>query len=166
MTEGPIGRNVILPVDESPICQRAFNWFMKYAYRPNDVIYFAHVMHSKSDYQNFLSTLDGIPTTFTNRSFSIDYSDADNLVEKYRKLAEEANINYCSEILGGTSVTDAILNLAAERHANLIIVPTRGPKTLKRTLISGNHFNHSMFSYILVKWIIRECNRFAVWARS
>ncbi|KAM7533850.1 hypothetical protein Aperf_G00000111915 [Anoplocephala perfoliata] len=135
MVEGPVGRSVILPVHDSYICHRAFKWFMKHVYQPNDIIYFAHVMHSTSDYHNLFSALEGTPTDLSSRNFPGDYSEANDLVQKYRKLAEDANVKYCSEILTGASVTDAILHFAAERQADLIVVPTRGPKTLKRTLV-------------------------------
>ncbi|KAM3182829.1 hypothetical protein ACTXT7_011562 [Hymenolepis weldensis] len=158
MTDVQLGRCVIIPIDGSSLCHRAFNWFLKFAYRPNDFIYFAHVMHPKMAAHKMVFTLER-PTEFISQNFSGDYDEASQLMNEYSKLAKAANIASSSEILAGSSVADAILKMAAERQANLIVVPTRGNESVKRTLIgdvSKHLVSHSSFPVLVVPPIPRK----------
>lgn len=158
MTDVQVGRSVIIPVDGSSLCQRAFNWFLKFVYRPNDIVYFAHVMHPTASSRMFLFTLDK-PIDVSIQNFSGEYEEASQLVEKYHRLAEENNVTSSSEILAGASVADAILKMAAEKQANLIVVPTRGTGSVKRTLIgdvSKHLVNHSNFPVLVVPPVPRR----------
>nr|CDS30146.1 universal stress protein [Hymenolepis microstoma] len=137
MSNEPLGRRVVIAVDGSNHCHRAFNWYVKYIYRKNDFVFFAHVMQPKSSYTDIIVTVDN-PESLTQltKDFSLTYDDAAATTLKYAKLAETAGVtDFKTEILASSSVGEAVLRLATERQANIIIVGSRSGGTFRRTLL-------------------------------
>ncbi|KAM7540000.1 hypothetical protein Aperf_G00000027279 [Anoplocephala perfoliata] len=136
MSDSPISRRIIMLLDDSSNCQRAFNWFIKYAYRKNDFIYFAHVMQPKKTSQrDVVVTVEnpGAPMQ-TNCEFSLDYNEVESITAKYKKLAEKAGVTeFATEVIADSSVGEAILRMAADFQANLIVVGSRATGVLRRT---------------------------------
>ncbi|KAM3182830.1 hypothetical protein ACTXT7_011563 [Hymenolepis weldensis] len=138
-TNSDIGRRVIIPVDGSINCHRAFKWYVKYIYKKNDFVYFVHVLKPKSIHRDMIVTMDNPPVLAqTVHGFSLDFTDTSAISESYKKLAETAGVNnFKTEILANTSVGEAVLNLAADLQANLIVIGCRDSSNFKRTLL-GN----------------------------
>lgn len=133
-----LGRRVIIPVDGSNNSLRAFNWYVKYIYRKNDFVYFVHVLQPKALHRNMVVTVENPQDlAHTFRDFSLDFNSASAITTTYQKLAEAAGVtDYTTEILGDSSIGNAILKLAADRQANLIILGSRGSNAFRRTLLS------------------------------
>ncbi|VUZ45599.1 unnamed protein product [Hymenolepis diminuta] len=124
MSNEPIGRRIVIAVDGSSNCQRAFNWYVKYIYRKNDFVFFAHVMQPKSSHRNMVLT---VVLAQTVHDFSLDFTDTGAISDSYKKLAEIAGVtDFKTEILANTSVGEAVLSLAADLQANLVVIGCRG----------------------------------------
>lgn len=133
------GRRIVMPVDSSSNCHRAFNWFLKYCYRENDFIIFIHVLQPKYTHGNAVIALDNL-INIPVQDGSVSVDDGQRVEAKFRKLAEQAGVNYTIEILADSSIAEAILRLASEHGANLIIVGSRGVGAVRRaTLGSVSH---------------------------
>lgn len=138
-TNSDIGRRVIIPVDGSINCHRAFKWYVKYIYKKNDFVYFVHVLKPKSIRRDMIVTVDNPPVLAqTIHDFSLDFTDSSAISDSYKKLAETAGVtDFKTEILANTSVGEAVLSLAADLQANLVVIGCRGSGNFKRTLL-GN----------------------------
>ncbi|VDO04038.1 unnamed protein product [Rodentolepis nana] len=137
MSNEPLGRRVVIAVDGSLHCHRAFNWYVKYIHRKNDFVFFAHVMQPKSSHTDVIVTVD-YPESITQvtKDFSLNYTDPAATTLKYAKLAEAAGVtDFKTEILANSSVGEAVLRLATECQANIIIVGSRSAGTFRRTLL-------------------------------
>lgn len=155
MSNEPIGRRIVIAVDGSSNCQRAFNWYVKYIHRKNDFVFFAHVMQPQSSHRNMVLTVDN-PESLAQptNNFSLNFNDAAATTSKYTKLAETAGVTeFKTEILADSSVGEAVLRLATECQANMIIVGSRGAGTFRRTLlgdISRYLVTHSSIPVLMV----------------
>ncbi|KAL5111623.1 hypothetical protein TcWFU_002683 [Taenia crassiceps] len=63
--------------------------------------------------------------------------DGDAVLAKFRKLAEQADVNYTVETLADASVADAILRLTSDREANLVVVGSRGASGVRRASLGS-----------------------------
>ncbi|VDM31671.1 unnamed protein product [Hydatigera taeniaeformis] len=142
-----------MPVDGSSNSHRAFNWFLKYDYRKSDFIIFLHVLQSKSSSScNTVMALDNL-VNIPVQSDSEPVSNGDAVLEKFRKLAEQAGVNFTVEALNDSSVAEAILRLASDLDANFIVVGSRGVSGVRRaTLGSVSHYlvTHSSVPVLVV----------------
>lgn len=162
MCDGPVGRRIVFPVDSSSNCQRAFNWFVKYAYRPNDFVYFAHAMQPKMVGKTSMAMPMEHPTTpmQTEYDFLPDLNEATSIVAKYTKMAENAGIaEFTTKVLADSSAAEAILSMAADCQANLIVVGSLGTSNFRRTrlgAVSRHLVTHSTLPILLVPPIPRK----------
>ncbi|VDL54726.1 unnamed protein product [Hymenolepis diminuta] len=86
--------------------------------------------------------------------FSLNFNDAAATTTKYAKLAETAGVSeFKTEILADSSVGEAVLRLATECQANMIIVGSRSAGAFRRTLlgdISRYLVTHSSIPVLMV----------------
>ncbi|KAM7539766.1 hypothetical protein Aperf_G00000027291 [Anoplocephala perfoliata] len=120
-----LGRHVLLPVDGSANAHHAFNWFLKYGYRKNDLIIFAHVLEPQFAHSGMVIALDN-PISIPREEVSLNFNEANEITSKFKQLAEKVGVNHKVVTLADTSVAEAILRLATEENANLIVVGTSG----------------------------------------
>lgn len=125
-----------MPVDGSSNCHRAFNWFLKYDYRNSDFIIFTHVLQRTRTNSTTVMALDNL-INIPVQDTSTNADSASAVVAKFRKLAEQADVNYTVETLADASVAEAILRLTSDREANLIVVGSRGVGGVRRASLGS-----------------------------
>ena len=129
-------RRIIVPVDGSNYSHRAFNWLLKYIYRKNDFIIFAHVLQTRRKSSGMFVSPEN-PVNISFQDFSIESDDVDTVISKFRKLADQAEVKYSIEVLSDSSVPEAILRLAMESGANLIVIGSRGSNRSRLPLLGS-----------------------------
>ena len=135
-----------MPVDESINCHRAFNWLLKYIYTKTDFIIFAHVLQPRAKRSDVFISPDNL-INIPIHDFSLE---ADSVISKYRKLAEQAQVNYSIEVLSDSSVAEAILRLAMNTKVNLIVVGSRGVGKARLGSVSRHLVTHSSVPVLVV----------------
>uniref|UniRef100_A0A5K3FDT9 Usp domain-containing protein n=1 Tax=Mesocestoides corti TaxID=53468 RepID=A0A5K3FDT9_MESCO len=136
MSALPLGRRIVIPVDNSCSSIRAFTWFYKFCYHPGDHITFVHVLQPTSTQSDVYFTLEH-PISLPVRNFSVNMDHANDVVTKFKGLAERFNVPFSIEILTDNSVGEAVVRLAEDRQANLIVTGSRGFGTVRRTLLGS-----------------------------
>ncbi|KAM3182827.1 hypothetical protein ACTXT7_011560 [Hymenolepis weldensis] len=118
-----LARKIIIPVDNSDNVHDAFDWFFKYGYRKTDHIIFAHVV--QPTFAHDVINLEG-PLYNPREEVKLNFDEAHKIEATYKKLANEAHVNFSTTCLTECDIGEAILELAAKEKANLIVVGYSG----------------------------------------
>lgn len=120
-----LGRRVLIPVDGSSNVHDAFNWFTKYGYRKNDFIIFAHVLQPKFAHHDMVIALDN-PTNFPREEIVLNVDEANAITSDFKQRAEKLGMSHKVKTLADSSIAEAIISLAEEENATLIVVGSSG----------------------------------------
>lgn len=133
-------RVIIMPVDDSLHSERAFNWYLKKSHRPDDKLILVHIIQPR-----YHSHGDGIVVEHT----VTDISDAMNagiragkkVLEKYAEKCKKYNFTFEKVLRADSNPGCAIVKLAEETFASLIVIASRGMSKARRTILgSVSHY--------------------------
>ncbi|KAM7541305.1 hypothetical protein Aperf_G00000031115 [Anoplocephala perfoliata] len=133
-------RIVIMPVDDSPHCERAFNWYLKRAHRPDDKLVLVHVIQPR-----FTTPHGGILVEHTVSDFSDSVNESvetgKKVLEKYATICKKLNYTYERTLRADANPGRALINVADEYYASLIVIASRGMSKARRTIMgSCSHY--------------------------
>ncbi|VDM31708.1 unnamed protein product [Hydatigera taeniaeformis] len=133
-------RIIIMPVDDSPHCERAFKWYLKRAHRPEDKLILLHVIQPR-----YISPPGGLViehavidnSTSTNEGIELGRQ----VLEKYARKCKKANFIYETTLRADSNVGSVIIEAADEYFANLIVIASQGMSKARRTILgSASHY--------------------------
>ncbi|CDS40519.1 universal stress protein [Echinococcus multilocularis] len=140
-SEPPVSpRIIIMPVDDSPHCERAFNWYLKRAHRPEDKLILVHVIQPR-----YVSPPGGIVIehAVTNKSSSTNdgIEVGKQVLDKYAQKCKKANFIYETTLKADADPGKAIIQVGDDYFANLIVIASRGMSKARRTILgSASHY--------------------------
>eukprot|EP00795_Rhopilema_esculentum_P016228 gene16228-7602_t len=127
-----MGRKVLIPFDRSDHSMKAFDFYLENLYKEEDNILFVHVVHASHSQ----------PVG--------EEIDAENVKEKLIKTMEDAKTTYqrfedkCTtknipheKIFHSGNAGAVICDVAKEKHADLIVMGSRGLNAIRRTFLGS-----------------------------
>ncbi|KAM7541009.1 hypothetical protein Aperf_G00000032759 [Anoplocephala perfoliata] len=132
-------RNVLIPIDASPNCERAFNWYLENLKTDKDVIYFVHVIEPAYSSLAVGLAMESSPIMVDDMTRVMEESVAlgKKLGQKYMKLAKNANMAYKAFLHVDSKPGPAIVRSAADHQVQLIVIGSRGLGAIKRTILGS-----------------------------
>ncbi|MTV28860.1 universal stress protein, partial [Nitriliruptoraceae bacterium ZYF776] len=133
-------RIIIMPVDDSPHSERAFNWYLKRAHRSEDKLILVHVIPPR-----YISPPGGIVIEHAVRDESSSTNEGidvgKQVLEKYAQNCKKAKFIYETVLKANSNIGSVIIETADEYFANLIVIASRGMSKARRTiLVSVSHY--------------------------
>ena len=132
-------RNVLIPIDESPNCEKAFTWYLENLKTDNDIVLFIHVIEPVYSSPALGLAMESPPIMVNDMTRVMEESinSGKKLGQKYMKLAKAANLSYRAFLHIDTKPGAAIVRSAAEHKAQLIVIGSRGFGAIKRALLGS-----------------------------
>jgi nucleotide-binding universal stress UspA family protein len=131
-------RIVVIAVDASDFAREAFNYYLNDIYRPDD---FVVVCHSPelSDNLPSLSIKHGLslPVEEWQKALKDQLDKTRKLEENYETDLISKKIKYKMHFEPSKSAGPAIISVAENQKANLIVVGTRGLSAVRRTVMGS-----------------------------
>lgn len=140
-------RLILLPVDDSPHSERAFDWYLQHLHRQDDqlgIVHFHQAPQPTAEKYGVLSVGLVDDSDKFKEEMKASLQKSKKLIEKYEKKAKESGIK--SETLLTSSVHGpgaGICDLAEKRNAAGIVMGSRGLNLLRRTFLG------SVSSYVI-----------------
>ncbi|VDL62274.1 unnamed protein product [Hymenolepis diminuta] len=133
-------RLVIMPVDDSAHSERAFNWYLKKSHRPDDKLILIHVIQPKYSFQS-----DGVVVehTVTDISDAVNtgIKDGKKVLERYAERCRKLNYTFEKILRADSNPGYAIVKIAEEKFASMIVIANRGMSKARRTILgSCSHY--------------------------
>nr|CDS31323.1 universal stress protein [Hymenolepis microstoma] len=148
----PQARVVLIPVDSSPHCERAFNWYIKRAHRIEDKIILVHVIQPK-----YSSSIGGIVVEHAVTDLSDNVNESiekgKKILEKYSKQCKKYNFEYTKTLRADANPGNCIIKVADEFNASVVVIASRGMSKARRTILgSCSHYvvHHSGVPVLVV----------------
>ncbi|KAL5111163.1 hypothetical protein TcWFU_000427 [Taenia crassiceps] len=133
-------RIIIMPVDDSPHCERAFTWYLKRAHRSEDKLILLHVIPPR-----YVSAPGGIVIEHAVIDKSASTNDGieagRQVLEKYAKMCKKAKFIYETTLRADANVGSVVIETADEYFANLIVIASQGMGKARRAILgSASHY--------------------------
>ena len=129
-------RTIIMPVDDSSHCERAFNWYIKRAHRAEDRLILVHVIAPK-----FISPPGGAVVDHavvdTSKHMNEGVEAGKKILEKYVQRCKKEKFSYEVTLRADSNVGSLLISLANEYFANLIVIASQGTSKARRTFLGS-----------------------------
>ncbi|XP_020613069.1 universal stress protein A-like protein [Orbicella faveolata] len=128
------GKTVLIPVDGSEISKRAFQWYCNNLHQEkNEVI----LVHANDMPRSNIPYLYGFPfPKGWKETVEKSSAESEHILRAFFEKCKERNIK-CRMFMESDSPTDAILRLAKEKHADHIVMGSRGRDPISRALFGS-----------------------------
>ncbi len=132
-------RNVLIPIDASPNCERAFKWYLDNLKKADDLVLFIHVIEPVYSSPAVGLAMESPPLMVDDMTRVMEESitSGKKLGQRYMKMAKEAKLAYKAFLHVDTKPGSAVIRSAAEHKVNLIIIGSRGLGAIKRTFLGS-----------------------------
>merc|ERR1711868_96845 len=130
-----MGRKVLVPFDKSDHSMKAFDFYLDNLYREGDSVLFVHCVHT--------------PHVHVKHQVGHEL-DMDHVKEKLMKAVEEGKVIYqryeekctakeipCDKVFHSGNPGQVICDISTEKHADLIVMGSRGLNALRRTFLGS-----------------------------
>lgn len=159
----PGARVVLIPIDNSPHCERAFNWYIKRAHRIEDKIILCHVIQPKYGSSNGGGVVEhAVNDISDNVNAAIERGK--RILEKYAKQCKKYKFEYTKTLRADANPGNSIIKVADEFSASVIVIAARGMSKARRTILgSVSHYvvHHSGVPVLVVPPAKRSAASFA-----
>lgn len=148
----PAARVVVIPVDDSPHCERAFNWYIKRAHRIEDKIILVHVIQPKYSSSNGGIVVEHAVTDISD-NVNANIEKGKKILEKYSKQCRKYNFEYTKTLRADANAGSSIIKVADEYSASVVVIASRGMSKARRTILgSCSHYvvHHSGVPVLVV----------------
>lgn len=132
-------RNVLIPIDASPNCERAMKWYVDNLKRPDDFVFFIHVIEPVYSSPALGLAMESPPQMVDEmtRVMEENIIAGKKLGQRYMRMAKEAKLAHKAFLHVDTKPGHAIIRSVAEHKVNLIVIASRGLGVLKRTFLGS-----------------------------
>ncbi|VDD78712.1 unnamed protein product [Mesocestoides corti] len=135
-SESNVDRVVLLPVDGSAHCERAFKWYIKRIMKPGDKLVLLHIVQP-----HYITP----PGGFAMDQAAVDISSNVNegiaagkkILERYSQMCKAAHCPHVISLHIDSSVGNTVIKVAEEHKASLIVIASRGIGKARRTILGG-----------------------------
>nr|VZI24395.1 unnamed protein product [Spirometra erinaceieuropaei] len=139
MASGDPQRNVLIPIDASPNCLRAFEWYKTHLKKPGDLVFFVHVIEPVYTTPAVGLAMESPPLLVDDmtRVMEESISSGKKLGHKYMQLAKDIGLDCKAFLHVDTKPGNAIVKSAADHKADFIVIGSRGLGAIKRTFLGS-----------------------------
>ena len=139
LTPDQIKRNVMIPIDPSEHCERAFNWYFDNLYREGDEVIFVHVIEPVYNTPAFGMAMAAPVSVYDdlNRVMEGEIQQGKKLGQKYLHLAKEKNVHSRAFLHIEARPGHSLVKSARDHRSNIIVMGNRGIGTLRRTFLGS-----------------------------
>ena len=132
-------RNVLFPIDASENCERAFKWYESNLRKPNDLVFFVHVIEPIYTTPAIGLAMESPPLMVDDmtRVMEESISAGKKLGQKYMQMAKEAKLECKAFLHVDTKPGAAIVKSATDHKADIIVIGSRGLGPIKRTFLGS-----------------------------
>ncbi|VDM34032.1 unnamed protein product [Hydatigera taeniaeformis] len=133
------GRNVLFPIDASENCERAFKWYEANLRKPDDLVFFVHVIEPVYTTPAIGLAMESPPLMVDDMTRVMEESIAagKKLGQKYMQMAKESNLDCKAFLHVDTKAGAAIVKSAVDHQADIIVIGSRGLGAIKRTFLGS-----------------------------
>ncbi|KAM7539598.1 hypothetical protein Aperf_G00000032804 [Anoplocephala perfoliata] len=132
-------RRILFPIDPSENCERAFRWYETNLQRPNDLIYFIHVIEPVYTTPAIGLALESPPMLVDDMTRVMEESIAagKELGQRYMQMAKDGKLQCKAFLHVDTKPGAAICKSAMDHKADIIVIGSRGLGAIKRTFLGS-----------------------------
>ncbi|PAA88341.1 hypothetical protein BOX15_Mlig009186g1, partial [Macrostomum lignano] len=141
---------VLLAVDSSPHCKRAFDMYLKQVRQPTDVLLLVHAVEPPSQ-PVALSVSDNFLKRHTEL-MEEQLAEAERLKQRWKDACHQLGIKKFSFVNVSGEPGEAIVQAAEEHEADLVVMGSRGLGTLRRTFLGSvsDYVLHHAYRPVLI----------------
>ncbi|PAA79147.1 hypothetical protein BOX15_Mlig010515g1 [Macrostomum lignano] len=131
-------RVVLLAIDGSKHCQRAFDYYVKQLRRHNDVLLLVHAIEPPS-VPGSLSVSNSGDAFLRKHAEMLEeqIAEARRMESRWKDSCRELGMNHFSFLLVSGEPGEAICRAAEEHSADMVVMGSRGLGLLRRTFIGS-----------------------------
>ena len=132
-------RNVLFPIDASENCERAFKWYEMNLRKPNDLVFFVHVIEPVYTTPAIGLAMESPPLMVDDmtRVMEESISAGKKLGQKYMQMARDSKLECKAFLHVDTKPGAAIVKSATDHKADIIVIGSRGLGAIKRTFLGS-----------------------------
>ncbi|VDD78846.1 unnamed protein product [Mesocestoides corti] len=139
-SESAVDRVVLLPVDNSTHCERAFKWYIKRSTRPGDQLVLLHVVQPQYVTPQDTFALEHAADDFAS-SMNEGIKVGKQVLKRYAQMCKDLGYPFLTSLKVDSSLGNAVIKAAEEYRASLIVIASRGQGKARRTILgSVSHY--------------------------
>lgn len=146
-------RVVLLAIDGSQHCQRAFDWYVKQLRHGHDVLLMVHAIEPPS-VPGFLASGSSGDAFLRKHAEMLEEQIADGrrMESRWKDACRDIGVKHFSFLLVSGEPGEAIVRAAEEHSADMIVMGSRGLGQLRRTFLGSvsDYVLHHAYRPVLI----------------
>ncbi|TGZ74600.1 hypothetical protein CRM22_000849 [Opisthorchis felineus] len=130
-------RTVIFPIDGSEHCERAFQWYVDNAKRPNDNVKFISVIEPVYTSPAFGMAMETPPLPDVHRVMEETIQEGKKICQDKMKKAKSLSLESQAFLHVDSRPGPAIVKAVQEHGGNLVVMGNRGIGVVRRTFLGS-----------------------------
>ncbi|VDK32724.1 unnamed protein product [Dibothriocephalus latus] len=149
-------RVVLIPLDGGENSEWAFKWYLKRSKQPRDFLILLHVVEGTlvtTSKAGLDEESRAVLCESLNEHLQTDIKLGRKLLEKFSQMCKEVDLKHKVTVHVDDKPGDAVIKVAQQYKANLIIMGSRGINKVRRTFLgstSDHVLHHSAVPVLLV----------------
>ncbi|CAH8575681.1 unnamed protein product [Schistosoma curassoni] len=134
---GESSRVILIPIDGSDHCDRAFRWYLENMKRDTDCITFVHVIEPVYNTPAIGMTMESPPIPDMTRVMEESIEQGKKLGQKYMHEAKSHKLNAKAFLHVDTKPGSSLVKAISDHKANVILMGNRGLGAIRRTFLGS-----------------------------
>ncbi|CAH8855444.1 unnamed protein product [Trichobilharzia szidati] len=147
------GRVILIPIDGSEHCERAFRWYLDNMKRETDCIKFVHVIEPVYNTPAIGLTMESPPVPDMTRVMEESIDAGKKLGQKYMHEAKAHKLTAQAFLHVDTKPGSSLVKAISDHKASVILMGNRGVGAIRRTFlgsVSDYILHHAHIPVIIV----------------
>ncbi|CAH8514888.1 unnamed protein product [Dicrocoelium dendriticum] len=130
-------RVILIPIDGSPHCDRAFVWYLEHMKRANDCVRFVNVIEPVYASPAFGVAVDSPPLPDFSRLMMDSIDSGKNLCRQYVQRAKDSGLTAQAFIHVDSRPGSAIVKAIKSHAPDIVVMGNRGLGAIRRTFLGS-----------------------------
>lgn len=147
------GRVVLIPIDDSVHCERAYKWYVTNMHRPTDHVKFVHVIEPIYTAPTIGLGMESPNIPDFSRLMEETTENGKRLGQKFMRKAKEDKVQSQAFLHVDSKPGTSVIKAVQEHGAHLILMGSRGLSMVRRTIlgsISDYVLHHSHIPVVII----------------
>ncbi|KAK4470028.1 hypothetical protein MN116_000059 [Schistosoma mekongi] len=153
VSEGGCSRVILIPIDGSDHCDRAFRWYLENMKRDTDCIKFVHVVEPVYNIPTTGMTMDLSPIPDVTQVIEASIKSGKELGQRYIREAKSYKLNAQAYLHVNTKPGSTLVQAISDHKADVILMGNRGLGAIRRTFlgsVSDHVLHHAHIPVVIV----------------
>nr|CAX70903.1 Universal stress protein [Schistosoma japonicum]CAX70904.1 Universal stress protein [Schistosoma japonicum]CAX70907.1 Universal stress protein [Schistosoma japonicum]CAX76043.1 Universal stress protein [Schistosoma japonicum] len=137
VNESEYSRVILIPIDGSDHCDRAFRWYLENMKRDTDCIKFVHVVEPAYNIPTTGLTMDLSPVPDMTQALEASIASGKKLGQKYIHEAKSYKLSAHAFLHVDTKPGSSLVKAISEHKADVILMGSRGLGAIRRTFLGS-----------------------------